>query len=141
MNMNIFGHDCKDELKKADLKVTPGRLAVIKFLERVKSPADVDTIIEEVGKVEDLDPATIYRILDAFLSKGIVKRIELGEGKYRYEIERHHHHHLICSNCGRIEDIEGEYLKDIENKIRVKRRFQVKSHSLEFFGLCRNCQL
>lgn len=141
MNMNIFGHDCEDELRKADLKVTPARLAVIKYLESVKNPTDVDTIIESVEKKENVDPATIYRIINTFFEKGIIKRIELGEGKYRYEIAGNHHHHLICTNCGRIEDIEGEYLKDMENKIRSKRGFLVKSHSLEFFGLCKNCQL
>ena len=139
--MNFLKHDCKDELKKADLKVTPARIAVMKYLESVKNPTDVDSIIEAVEKEVNVDPATIYRIINTFFEKGIIERIEFGEGKYRYEVAGHHHHHLICTNCRKIEDVEGDYINEIETEIRGKKGFLVKSHSLEFFGLCRNCQL
>jgi Fur family ferric uptake transcriptional regulator len=142
--MNIFGQNTRSNsevnLTKAGIKVTPARTAVAKYLGSINKPVDVDTITNEVRKKDEVNTVTIYRILDIFLSKGIIKRIELGEGKYRYELAGSHHHHLICTNCGNISDVEGEYLKDMEDKIRSKKGFLVKSHSLEFFGLCRNCQ-
>jgi Fur family transcriptional regulator, ferric uptake regulator len=138
--MFIFGKDDSDQIKNAGLKNTPARTAVIKVLKSAKSPIDVEKIIEEVNKETAVNQATIYRILDLYTKKGIVERVELGEGKYRYELQAKHHHHLVCINCGKIEDVEVEKLSEIEDKIKDKKGFQVKSHSLEFFGLCKNCQ-
>jgi Fur family ferric uptake transcriptional regulator len=134
-------HNCKDELKASNLKATPARVGVMKFLESVGNPADAETILRDLNKEGiNADPATIYRILDILYKKGLIQKIELGEGKYRYEKSENHHHHLICTNCGKIEDIEGDFVSNLENKIREKNGFLVKSHSLEFFGLCKNCQ-
>lgn len=133
-------HDCREELRHARLKLTPARLAVIEFLENTEKPADVEMILEKLKKAKiKADPATIYRILDIFHEKGLVQKIEFGEGKYRWEKSDKHHHHLICTNCGRVEDVEGEYLSVLEKQIKNQTGFSVKSHSLEFFGLCREC--
>jgi Fur family ferric uptake transcriptional regulator len=83
---------------------------------------------------------TVYRIMDYLYQNGIVDKMEFGEGKYRYEIKKNHHHHLICTNCGKIEEVEGDFLKKLEEEIYKTKRFKVKNHSLEFFGLCKDCQ-
>lgn len=138
--MFIFQKDIMDNLKSAGVKKTPARLAVIKYLKKVKSPVDVEKIMEEVNKENEINKATIYRILDLYTKKGIVDKVEFGEGKYRYELQDKHHHHLVCTNCGRVEDVEVEKITEIESRIKDKKGFLIKSHSLEFFGLCRNCQ-
>ncbi|HYM65254.1 MAG TPA: Fur family transcriptional regulator [Candidatus Sulfotelmatobacter sp.] len=139
--MKIFGHDCKDELKDNNLKVTPARISVMRYLENTQNPADAEMIVGQL-KNEGIsaDPATVYRILDIFYKKGIIQKIELGEGKYRYERSKNHHHHLLCTNCGRVEDVEGDFISKMQNDIREKTGFLVKNHSLEFFGLCPDCQ-
>lgn len=134
-------HNCKDELKASNLKVTPARVGVMRFLESVGDPADADTILKDLIKEGiNADPATIYRILDILHRRDLIQRIELGEGKYRYEKSENHHHHLICTNCGKIEDVKADFLSNLEGQIREKNGFLVKNHSLEFFGLCKNCQ-
>jgi Fe2+ or Zn2+ uptake regulation protein len=134
-------HDCKEELKESNLKATPARIGVMRFLESVDQPADANTVLGDL-KDEGIhaDPATIYRILDLLYKRGLIQKIELGEGKYRYEKSQKHHHHLICTNCGRIQNVEGEFLKKMENEIYSDKKFKVNSHSLEFFGLCQDCQ-
>lgn len=128
-------------LQTAGLKSTEARLALINLLKKENDPLDAFSILNNLhSEGVKADQATIYRILEILTQKGVIKRLEFGEGKYRYELQKNHHHHLICSSCGKIEDVEGEYLKNLENQIRNKKGFLVKSHSLEFFGLCRNCQ-
>ncbi len=129
-----------DYVKKG-LKNTEARSAVVMVLSNTNEPLDVSGIKSELEKLDiKVDQATVYRILNTFYEKGIIKRIEIGEGKYRYEIEKDHHHHLICTNCGRIEDIEIDLSSDFDKEIEKKNGFLVKSHSLEFFGICKNCQ-
>lgn len=125
-------------LKEKGLKTTTARIAVIDHLEKQDNPIDVLSIVESLNN--QADQATVYRTLEVLTEKGIVSRVEIGEGKYRYELQKDDHHHLVCSNCGNISDIEDKYMEKIEKEIREKKGFLVKSHSLEFFGVCRSCQ-
>jgi len=135
-------HNCKEELQEVSLKATPARIAVMKFLESVDKPVDVNSILDYLRQRDiDTNPATIFRMMNDFLQKGITKQIQFQEGKARYELSnKGHHHHLICTNCGKVEEVEGDFLKSMEEKIYKDKKFRVKDHSLEFFGLCVDCQ-
>ncbi len=123
-------------------KNTPARSAISNFLINSPSPVDAEQIINYLrSKRLHTNKVTVYRYLDALFKGGILDRIDFGEGKYRYEFKKEHHHHLICNKCARVEDVSGEYLSDLESKIRKENGFLIKSHSLEFYGLCKNCQV
>lgn len=130
-------HDCNDELRQADLKVTPARLAILNILEHSDIPMDVVSIRRRVKA----DKVTVFRILNSLSDKGIVKPIQFNEGKLRYEYaDKPKHHHFICENCGKIIDVMGCNIDLLEKDIEKKKKVLVKRHSLEFFGLCADCQ-
>lgn len=140
--MNRLLHDCKIELREHTLKATPARLAVLKLLESTDKPLDVTAIAQFVWQQQiGADPATIFRIINILTEHGIIKQLQLGEGKFRYEYAaKADHHHLVCTNCGDIEDISDCPIIALEKAIAKKKRFLIKSHSLEFFGICQQCQ-
>src|SRR5438045_526195 len=121
-------HDCKDELKVLNLKVTPARLGVMRFLEDSSEPVDVSMVIEYLRRRDiDTDPATVFRIMNTFTDKGITHQVQFREGRFRYELSaRGDHHHLICTNCGRIEDVEDNEMKKLEKEIEETKNFKVK---------------
>ncbi|MBI2601311.1 transcriptional repressor [Candidatus Daviesbacteria bacterium] len=135
-------HDCKIELHKVALKATPARLATLKVLEAASKPLDVATIKSKLKKDGiNADPATIFRMMNSFSDKGLVREINLQESKLRYEYSaKEDHHHLLCESCGSIEDISDCNIETWEKELREKKGFMIKHHSLEFFGLCKNCQ-
>lgn len=135
-------HDCKTELREADLKATPIRLAVLKLLETADKPLDVATIRLELKKSGiKADPATVFRMMNSFSGKGIVREVNFQESKLRYEhAAKDDHHHLVCEKCSGIEDLSDCNIKALEKDIEKKKGFQVNNHSLEFFGLCQKCQ-
>lgn len=142
MKTLLKNHNCKTELNNFSLRATPARIAVLKLLENSKAPIDTQTIHEYLERKNvETDPATVFRIINMFYRKGIIKQISFNEGKLRYELKnKSDHHHLVCIKCGSIEDVPDCSLKRIEKRIRMEKEFIVKKHSLEFFGLCRNCQ-
>lgn len=135
-------HDCKIELREANLKVTPTRLAVLRILEGSDKPLDVATIRSEVKKAGiKADPATVFRMMNSFSDRGIIREINFQESKLRYEYAaKEDHHHLVCENCGSIEDISDCNIKALEEDIQKKKGFHVKNHALEFFGICKGCR-
>lgn len=141
MPMATHIHDCKVELHNADLQVTPARIAAMQLFESHASPLDAQYLIDHLQKDLGIDRVTVFRLLHTFVEKGLIRKLEFGEGKARYELNLGEHHHLICEQCGTIEDISDCTISDLEKDIKEKKGFVVKYHSLEFFGVCSNCQV
>jgi Fur family ferric uptake transcriptional regulator len=135
-------HDCKDELQGVSLKATPARIAVMKFLESADQPVDVNSILDYLRQKDvDTNPATVFRMMNDFLQKGITKEVQLEKGKASFELaSKGDHHHLICESCGKIEAVEDNFVPKMEKELQKKHKFLIKRHSLEFFGLCASCQ-
>jgi len=142
-DLHMKQHNYKKELKKVDLRATPARLAILRLLEKTKQPVDANTVINEVNKEGiKTDPATVFRIMNMLTKKGLAISVQLQEGKTRYELaeKKRHHHHLVCESCGKIEDVSSQMIPPLEEKIKSKHKFLIKRHTLEFFGLCQDCQ-
>jgi len=137
-----ISHDCKAELNNVTLRATPARIAIMQLLEETEAPIDVQMVIGHLAKSKiETDPATVFRIMNMFTEKGLVKQISFNEGKFRYELaNKIDHHHLICEYCGKIEDISGCAIPALEKDISKKKGFIVKRHALEFYGMCNSCQ-
>ncbi len=128
-------------LKTNDLKVTPIRTAILLILGSEKGPIGVSEIIKKVeASGVSSDPATVFRTMNSFVEKKIVRPIQLFEGKVRYEMAGlADHHHFICKNCGVIQDISDCNISSLEKEIEKEKKVEIHNHSLEFFGLCKKC--
>jgi Fur family ferric uptake transcriptional regulator len=125
-------------LQTAGLKVTPRRIAVLSALAQADAPLDVEKVKKQVNT--QMDTVTVYRIIEALLHAGLVKRIDFQEGKFRYELNQHHHHHLVCRSCEKVIPFaESQCLGISDAEIKKKFGFQVNDHSLEIFGKCHRC--
>ncbi|HUD44352.1 MAG TPA: Fur family transcriptional regulator [Patescibacteria group bacterium] len=135
-------HNCKNELKGYNLKATEARLAVLKILENSAKPIDVTTIIEYLKNQHvQTDEVTVFRIIKLFTDRGLTRKVQLQEDKFRYELNSQKaHHHLVCQICGEIEDFSQCNIQALEKDIEKKKKFKVLDHSLEFFGVCSKCQ-
>jgi Fur family ferric uptake transcriptional regulator len=132
---------CEELLREHGYRVTPGRVALLVFLNRAKKPLNAGEIQKEMDY--KMDKVTLYRALeDLSLSKIIVK-INLQDTATYYEFlhKDHHHHHVVCEKCGKIEDIENCNQTNLQKEIikHSKNFTAINSHSLEFFGICKTC--
>lgn len=90
-------HDCREELRAAGSRATPGRLALLGVLERARCPL---AVAELEARLPGLNQATLYRALLALAAAGLLRR-GMKEGVMQYEYAgRPHHHHLVCTDCG-----------------------------------------
>lgn len=126
-------------------KMTPQRWAIISIFllnkERHLSADDIYGMLRETYPQNGI--ATVYRTLELLLDVGVVKRLDLGDGRARYELNEsgRKHHHLICTRCDRIEEFEDELLVSVDTVIREKTGFDVQDHQTKFYGICKACQL
>lgn len=86
--------------------------------------------------------ATVYRTLKLFSEAGLAqeRRFEDGFTRYEHTSPDTHHDHLICTKCGMILEFENERIEALQQDVARKNRFTVRSHKLELYGLCAECQ-
>ncbi len=138
--MSVKDHNCAEELRSVNLKSTPARISALKLFEKTENPIDANQITQFLKNDLQIDRVTVFRILNSFVEKGLLRKLEFSEGKARYELATEDHHHLICQSCGSIEDISDCNIDALEKEIKTKKKFLVKQHTLEFYGLCADCQ-
>lgn len=125
-------------------RITAVRRVILDILSGKKQPLSAKEILNQLKKKKLLvNKTTVYRQLSLLESYEIVRPIRFADRTVRYELSSpgDHHHHLVCTHCRQTEDIN--FPKDVDRQTKIiykKNKFQVLQHSLEFFGICENCQ-
>jgi len=131
---------------KNKIKITKARMTILSILKKINKPLDVSEIILKIKKAgAKINRVTVFRNVNFLVKNGLISKVELNEGKYRYEISTlPHHHHLVCKNCRKLIDIKDEDLHDqiekISNKVNLQYHFVIEEHKVEFFGKCKDCK-
>ncbi len=128
-------------LKKAGLKRTPGRMALVRVLAEARFPLTRQEISQKLPPGLKLDQASVYRCLDAFFQAGLIHRVETGDRVWRFALcgcgsRGHCHPHFICNSCGRTECLREIKLPHYS---RVKKGYVVQEQEYYLRGLCGSC--
>lgn len=138
-------HDtAASRLRSAGQRYTPQRRAITEVLSGAGSPLAMPAILGSVG---GLTQSSAYRNLAVLEQVGVVRRVITDEDFAHFELTEEltgHHHHLVCSSCGRVEDVSLPV--DLESRLdgsldRLARRagFASVRHRLDLIGTCRDC--
>jgi Fe2+ or Zn2+ uptake regulation protein len=85
------------------------------------------------------DYSTVFRAVGVLEGKGLIQRIDLGDGLSRYEARRDHHEHVRCDVCGRVAEVRGCVVEGAAREIERTTGYRLTSHSLVFSGVCPEC--
>lgn len=124
-------------LKEHNLKITPQRLEIMRYLDEHMTHPDAETIYTDLKKNNpSLSRTTVYNALDTLNKVNILHILTISETERRYDFKSGHHHHFLCRECNSIIDIEIEcpFLEKMltgEHKVE-----QVHGY---FKGVCKNC--
>jgi Fur family transcriptional regulator, peroxide stress response regulator len=125
-------------LVENNLRVTPQRIAVLEVIMGLDIHPTADEIVDYIRlNFPHVPFGTVYKILDAFMKKGIVQRIKTGDGSIRFDPVKQTHHHLYCDDCDRIEDFYDDDLnKLLENYFKKKKipNFSISSFKVQIAG-------
>lgn len=83
--------------------------------------------------------STILRAVSALERGGEVDRVDLGDGKARYERHGGHHDHVRCTSCGRVAEVPGCVLDEATALVQSATSFVIGGHQLTFSGVCPEC--
>ena len=119
------------------LKMTGQR----RVISQVLSEADDHPDVEEVHRrAVQIDPrisiATVYRTMRLLEDAQVIERVDLGDGRARYEeATSDHHHHLIDTRTGRIIEFASPELEAMKERIAHELGYKIVGHRLEIYGV------
>jgi Fe2+ or Zn2+ uptake regulation protein len=133
----------KRVLKKEGLRYTQQRQSVWDELCATNDHRDAEEIylaIRQSGL--NVSRATVYRTIDVLVKNRMVRKLELGDGRARYEhrVNATHHDHLICIQCGKIEEFMDEVIESRQDEIVKKFGYKLVRHIHQLFIICSECE-
>ena len=101
----------------------------------------LDEILHHVrGGGRRADYSTIFRAVSALERDGLVDRVDLGDGRARYESHQDHHEHIRCNICGEVAEVPGCVLEEVSASVTKSTGYRVEGHHLLFAGTCPTCR-
>jgi Fur family peroxide stress response transcriptional regulator len=91
------------------------------------------------GLLPTISFATVYNSLRYLKDAGHIAEITFGNGASRYDRMTHRHDHAICTECGKLVDIEMEVPADILKKAARQSKFKPETLEFTLRGKCPDC--
>tara|TARA_S200000501_G_scaffold371895_1_gene415865 strand:+ start:1232 stop:1657 length:426 start_codon:yes stop_codon:yes gene_type:complete len=135
MKKNIVSK-IKKVLQDEGLRFTKQRKAVWDELEYSNDHHDADKIYENLKSNKiSVSRATVYRTLDILVKNKFIRKLDVGDGRIRYEakISKDHHDHMICLETGKIIEFFDEDLENLQDKIAKKYGYKIVRHTHQLF--------
>ena len=129
-----------NSLKGQGFRITPQRIAIVEYLLKTDDHPSAEHIHKIVQKKYPMvSLSTVYKTLDLLKEKKLVNEIKV-EGEARFDAHTDEHINLVCMNCGKIDDIDEDSLKEIQAKAARKSKYVILKSNFELFGYCNNCK-
>ena len=90
-------------------------------------------------KFPNLSLGTVYRNLSLLTELGEIQKLSTGIGPDRFDGNIAPHYHVLCTKCGRVQDLEIESIDHIDTLASTQFDGKIEGHFTYFFGKCRDC--
>ncbi len=117
------------------------REAILNVIRGTTSHPTAEWVYQQLKpEIPDLSLGTVYRNIAQFKNDGVIISVGVVNGQERYDGNPKPHTHFVCSGCGAVIDIPGEYLgKNVGEEIAEKYHLRVDSGEVLFHGICSEC--
>lgn len=132
----------KSALKAENMKFTPQRLSVLSEMVNNKEHRECEEIYLALRTAGDnVSRATVYRTMDILVAHNFARKIDIGDGRARYEtkINHPHHDHMICIECGQIIEFMSDEIEALQDEVCEDYNFKLIRHIHQLFGICSKC--
>ena len=131
----------KTLLKQVGMRATPARIATLAVLSQSSKPLSHAEVSDELKNL-GVNKTTVYRNLNDLVGANLLRRAELGDHIWRFELANHHdeacspHPHFLCIDCGDVFCIDEKYLQTTDFQ-QENKNFTVKEILVR--GQCNKC--
>ncbi|MEW4412805.1 transcriptional repressor [Clostridium sp. AN503] len=114
---------------------------VLETVRKLQCHATADEVYSEIIKTyPTISRGTVYRNLQRLCETGEIRKREIPDGADRFDHLCDDHYHIRCVKCGRVFDVDMEYIPNLEQSVRDAHGFSFTGHDIVFKGICPECK-
>ncbi|MDQ2789624.1 MAG: transcriptional repressor [Actinomycetota bacterium] len=133
--------DVSHQLRQAGLRVTAPRQSMLLWLAEHPHATAEQVRRGVVQRLGTVSTQTVYDVLAACTSAGLVRRIEPAGHPARFECRTgDNHHHVVCRSCGRTDDVDCAVNLRPCLTPSDDHGYLLDEAEVVFWGVCPHCQ-
>src|SRR5262245_15205078 len=132
-----------DSLRPAGSKRSGKRDLIVNVFLHQEGHLSADDLVDLIRREDQkISRATVYRTLQWMVDAGIARKVDFGEGRFRFEHSYRHprHFHLICKSCNRSSEFLSSDIEALVEEIAGARNFSARQSVLQIYGTCEECR-
>ncbi|HSK09223.1 MAG TPA: transcriptional repressor [Vicinamibacterales bacterium] len=132
-----------EHLRPAGTRRSGKREFIVDVFLRHEGHLSADDLVELIRREDSrISRATVYRALQWMEEAGIARKVDFGEGRFRFEHSYRHprHFHLICKSCGRSSEFLSSDIEALIEEVAAARSFSARQSVVQIYGTCEECR-
>jgi Fur family ferric uptake transcriptional regulator len=132
-----------DRLRPAGTKRSSKRDQIVNAFLKQEGHLSADDLVDLIKREDHrISRATVYRTLQWMVTAGIARKVDFGEGRFRFEHSYRHprHFHLICKTCNRSFEFLSSDIESLVEEVAAARKFAARQSVVQIYGTCEDCQ-
>ena len=131
-----YRKEFSEALQNEQLKLTSQRVVIFNEVIYGKKHRECEEICDSLKRKNyNVSRATVYRTLDILIKYDFIRKMDIGDGRVRYEskIGHPHHDHMICVETGKIIEFVSDEIELIQDKIAEEKGYKIIKHIHQLF--------
>jgi len=132
-----------ESLRPAGSKRSGKRDLIVNVFLRQEGHLTADDLFDLIRREDQkISRATVYRTLQWMADAGIARKVDFGEGRFRFEHSYRHprHFHLICKICNHSFEFLSSDIEVLLEEVAAARNFTPGQSVLQIHGTCEACR-
>lgn len=129
-------------LKPVGGKRSSKRERIVNVFLRQEGHLSADDLVDVIRRDDHrISRATVYRTLQWMVDAGIARKVDFGEGRFRFEhsYRQPRHFHLICKTCHRSFEFLSSDIESLVEEVSTARGFTPSQSVVQIYGTCEDC--
>jgi Fur family ferric uptake transcriptional regulator len=130
-------------LKPEGGKRSSKREQIVNVFLRQEGHLSADDLFDLIRRDDHrISRATVYRTLQWMVDAGIARKVDFGEGRFRFEhsYRQPRHFHLICKSCHRSFEFLSSDIEVLVEEVATARGFTPSQSVVQIYGTCEECR-